>query len=150
MHCWPETNRLPDSISSKDRFIQDHQNIAFWYPQPWQVMCKFSFLISDLFNWNTYLLLFYISFCWSRSFSESLPNQQSGFLVSVGFCFSMTRRSFPGCRASSQRESKQIGPSSSCREHGLLSSCSAWASLSGGFSRCQPGPLGNGGPVAWA
>lgn len=59
MHCWPETNRLPNSVSSKDRFIQDHQRIAFWYPQPWQVMCKFSFLISDLYLIEIYICYFF-------------------------------------------------------------------------------------------
>ena len=65
--------------------------------------------LPTLFNWGFCLLIFNISPFWSRSFSESIFYQESGFLVSVAFCPSMPGRTFPGCSISCWRESARIG-----------------------------------------
>ena len=46
---------------------------------------------------------------WSRSFSESIPDQESGFLVSVAFCPAIPGKIFPGCSVSHCTESVRIG-----------------------------------------
>ena len=52
---------------------------------------------------------FYISSSWSRSFSETTSDQESGFLVSVSFWPSMPGRNFVGCNVPCWRENAQIG-----------------------------------------
>ena len=49
-----------------------------------------------LFNWGFSLLNFYIFPFWSQSFSESITDQKSGFLISATFCPLVSGKAFPG------------------------------------------------------
>lgn len=61
----------------------------------------------DYFN-DFYLLIFIFLHLWSRSFSESPSDQESGFLVSAAYFTLKARKNLSGCSISCQRESTLI------------------------------------------
>lgn len=67
---------------------------GFWYSfRAWELPLS-GLLV--LFNWGFSLLNFYIFPFWSQSFSESITDQESGFLISATFCPLVSGKAFPG------------------------------------------------------
>ena len=63
--------------------------------------------LTEVSTYNFKILKYFLF--WSRSFSESIANQESDFLVSANFCPSMQGSTFPVCSISCWRESAPLG-----------------------------------------